>query len=92
MQKSYDRAWSKVNSLTARVEELWDENRALRERLGDFSRVERALGRDTVETIVQKEKRLEEVQRMQKQRQKRKIDRGRDEETFKLLSGVGSCG
>ena len=76
MQKSYERAWSKVHSLTARVEELWNENRALRERLGDFGRVERALGRDTVETIVQKEKRLEEVQRMQKQRQKRKIDRG----------------
>jgi hypothetical protein len=76
MQRSYERAWSKVNSLTARVEELWNENRALRERLGDFGRVERALGRDTVETIVQKEKRLEEVQRMQKQRQKRKIDRG----------------
>ena len=75
MQKSYDRAWSKVNSLTARVEELWNENRALRECLGDFDRVERALGRDTVETIVQKEKRLEEVQRMQKQRHKRKIDR-----------------
>ena len=76
MQKSYEKAWSKVNSLTARVEELWNENRALRERLGDFGRVERALGRDTVEAIVQKEKRLEEVQRMQKQRQKRKIDRG----------------
>ena len=76
MQKSYDRAWSKVNSLTACVEELWNENRTLRERLGDFGRVERALGRDSVETIVQKEKRLEEVQRMQKQRQKSKIDRG----------------
>ncbi len=76
MQKSYERAWSKVNSLTARVEELWNENRDLRERLGDFGRVERALGRDTVETIVQKEKRLEEVQRIQKQRHKRKIDRG----------------
>ena len=76
MQKSYERAWSKVNSLTDRVEELWNENRVLKERLGDFNRVERALGRDTVETIVQKEKRLEEVQRMQKQRQKRKIDRG----------------
>ena len=76
LQRSYERAWDKVNSLTARVEELWNENRALRERLGDFSRVERALGRDTVETIVQKEKRMEEVQRMQKQRQKRKIDRG----------------
>ena len=76
MQRSYERAWSKVNSLTARVEELWNENRDLRERLGDFGRVERALGRDTVETIVQKEKRLEEVQRMQKQRHKRKIDRG----------------
>ena len=76
MQKSYEKAWSRVNSLTARVEELWNENRDLRERLGDFGRVERALGRDTVETIVQKEKRMEEVQRMQKQRQKRKIDRG----------------
>lgn len=76
MQRSYERAWSKVNSLTDRVEELWNENRVLKERLGDFNRVERALGRDTVETIVQKEKRLEEVQRMQKQRQKRKIDRG----------------
>ena len=74
MQKSYEKAWSKVNSLTDRVEELWNENRALKERLGDFSRVERALGRDTVETIVQKEKRLEEVQRMQKK--KRRIDRG----------------
>ena len=76
MQKSYEKAWSKVNSLTARVEELWNENRDLRERLRDLGRVERALGRDTVETIVQKEKRLEEVQRMQKQRHKRKIDRG----------------
>ena len=76
MQKSYEKAWGKVNSLTARVEELWNENRALRERLGDFDRVERALGRDTVETIIQKEKRLEEVQRIQEQRQKRKIDRG----------------
>ena len=76
MQKSYEKAWSKVNSLTARVEELWNENRSLRERLRDFGRVERALEQDTVETIVQKEKRLEEVQRMQKQRQKRKIDRG----------------
>ena len=74
MQRSYERAWSKVNSLTERVEELWNENRALKERLGDFSRVERALGRDTVETIVQKEKRLEDIQRMQKK--KRKIDRG----------------
>ena len=76
MQRSYERAWSKVNSLTDRVEELWNENRALKERLGDFNRVERALGRDTVKSIVQKEKSLEEVQRMQKQGQKRKIDRG----------------
>lgn len=76
MQKSYDRAWSKVNSLTDRVEELWNENRALKERLGDFNRVERALGRGTVEMIVQREKSLEEVQRMQNKGRKRKIDRG----------------
>lgn len=60
LQRSYERAWDKVNSLTARVEELWNENRTLKERMGDFNRVERALGRDTVETIVLREKRLEE--------------------------------
>ena len=60
MQRSYERAWDKVNSLTVRVDELWNENRTLKERMGDFNRVERALGRDTVETIVLREKRLEE--------------------------------
>lgn len=43
MQRSYDRVLSKVNSLTARVEELWSENKVLREKLGDFNRVERVL-------------------------------------------------
>lgn len=75
MQRSYERAWDKVNSLTARVEELWNENRILKERMGDFNRVERALGRDTVETIVLREKRLEEEQRVQRRKQKRKMDR-----------------
>ena len=75
MQKSYDRAWSKVNLLTARVEELWNENKVLREKLGDFNRVERSLGRDTVEMIVQREKSLEEAQRIQNRERKRKIDR-----------------
>ena len=67
MQKSYERAWSKVNSLAARVEDLWNENRALRERLEDFSRVERALGRDTIENIVQKEKLMEQTEKEWKQ-------------------------
>ena len=75
LQRSYERAWDKVNSLTARVEELWNENRTLKERMGDFYRVERALGRDTVETIVLREKRLEEEQRVQRRKQKRKMDR-----------------
>ena len=75
MQRSYERAWDKVNSLTVRVDELWNENRTLKERMGDFNRVERALGRDTVETIVLREKRLEEEQRVQRRKQKRKMDR-----------------
>lgn len=75
MQKSYERAWDKVNSLTTRVEELWNENRVLKERIGDFNRVERALGRSTVETIILREKRLEEEQRVQRRKQKRKRDR-----------------
>lgn len=52
------------------------ENRALKDRIGDFKRVERALGSDVVETIVQREKSLEEAQRMQNKGRKRKIDRG----------------
>lgn len=47
----------------------------MRKRMGDFNRVERALGRDTVETIVLREKRLEEEQRVQRRKQKRKMDR-----------------
>ena len=76
MQRSYERAWSKVNSLTDRVEELWNENRALKERLGDFSRVERALGRDMIENIVQKEKMRELAEKEQKRAKRRKMDRG----------------
>lgn len=76
MQRSYERAWSRVNSLTDRVEELWNENRVLKERLGDFNRVERALGRDTVETIVQKEKMIEQAEKEQKWAKRRKMDRG----------------
>lgn len=76
MQKSYERAWSKVNSLTARVEELGNENRALKERLGDFNRVERALGGDMIESIVQREKMLEQAEKEQKWAKRRKMDRG----------------
>ena len=46
-----------------------------KEGMGDFYLVERALGRDTVETIVLREKRLEEEQRVQRRKQKRKMDR-----------------
>lgn len=75
MQKSYEKAWSKVDSFTERVEELWNKNRSLRERLADFNRVEWALGQETVEVIIQREKSLEEAQKMQNRGKKRKIDR-----------------
>lgn len=75
MQKSYDRVWSKVNSLTARVEELWNENRILRESLGDYERVKEVLGRDKVKEIVQIEKRREQAVIEQKRGQRRKMDR-----------------
>lgn len=76
MQRSYERAWSKVNSLTARVEELWNENRILKERLGDFNRVERALGKDMIENIAQRERMLEQAEKEQKRVKRRKMDRG----------------
>lgn len=76
MQKSYERAWNKVNSLTARVEELWNENRMLRENLGDFERVKGALGQDTVETIVREERQREQAIKEQKRAQRRKMNRG----------------
>ncbi len=77
MQKSYERAWDKVNSLTTRVEELWNENRVLKERIGDFNRVERALGRSTVETIILREKRLEERTKSAEAKAKKKDRQGR---------------
>ena len=76
MQRSYERAWSKVNSLTARVEDLWDENRALKERVGDFNRVERALGSDMIEDLIQRDKMMEQAEKDQKRAKRRKIDRG----------------
>ena len=76
MQRSYERAWIKVNSLTARVEELWNENRMLRENLGDFERVKGALGHDTIETIVQAERLREQEIKEQKRAQRRKMNRG----------------
>ena len=76
MQRSYERAWNKVNSLTARVEELRNENRMLRESLGDFVHVKGALGHDTVETIVQVERQREQALKEQKRAQRRKMDRG----------------
>ena len=76
MQRSYERAWNKVNSLTARVEELWNENRMLRESLGDFERVKGVLGHDTVETIVQAERLREQEIKEQKRAQRRKMNRG----------------
>ena len=76
IQRSYERAWNKVNSLTARVEELWNENRMLRENLRDSERVKGVLGRDTIETIVQAERLREQEIKEQKRVQRRKMDRG----------------
>ena len=76
MQRSYERVWSKVNSLTARVEELWNENRMLRENLGDFERVKGALWHDTIETIVQAERLREQEIKEQKRAQRRTMNRG----------------
>lgn len=76
IQRSYERAGNKVNSLTTRVEELWNENRMLRENLEDFERVKEALGHDTVKTIVQAERQREQALKEQKRAQRRKMDRG----------------
>lgn len=76
MQRSYERAWNKVNSLTVRVEELWNENRMLRENLRDFERVKGVLGHDTVETIIQADRQREQAIKEQKRAQRRKMDRG----------------
>ena len=75
MQKSYERAWSQVNSLTARVEELWNENRKLRKSLEDYNWIEQALGFDTVENIIKREKRLKQAEKEQNRKQRRRQDR-----------------
>ena len=58
------------------MEELWNENRILKERLGDFNRIERALGKDMIENIAQRERMLEQAEKEQKRVKRRKMDRG----------------
>lgn len=48
----------------------------LRENLGDFERVKGALGRDTIETIVQAKRLREQEIKEHKRAQRRKMDRG----------------
>ena len=43
--------------------------------MADFNRVEGVLGQETVKMIVQREKSLEEAQKMQNRGKKRKIER-----------------
>ena len=74
MQRSYERAWSKVNSLSARVEELWNENRMLREGLEDYERVKGVLGHDKVEKIIQIERQREQVLKEKKRAKRWNMD------------------
>lgn len=69
MQKSYDRVCKKVNSLTTCVDELWNENRAMKEQVKDFERVERVIGSDTVKSIIQREKHMEQIRKEQSMKQ-----------------------
>ena len=74
MQRSYERPWSKVNSLSARVEELWNENRMLREGLEDYERVKGVLGHDKVEKIIQIERQREQVLKEKKRAKRWNMD------------------
>ncbi len=74
MQKANERAWSKVNFLTNRVEELRNENRLLWENFWDYERVKSVLGCDKVDKIVQIERQREQELKNQKQRQR--MDKG----------------
>ena len=47
----------------------------LREQLGDYNRVERALGRDTVENIVRRERMMEQAEKERKGIKWRKLER-----------------
>jgi len=76
VQKSCNQAWGKVNALSARVEELWEENNVLRDEIRDFELVKGTLGHDKVENIVRIERQREQALKEQKRAQRRKMDRG----------------
>ena len=42
----------------------------------DFNRIERALGKDMIENIAQRERMLEQAEKEQKRVKRRKMDRG----------------
>ena len=76
MQRSYEKAWNKVNSLTTRVEELWNDYWMLRLYLGVFELVNDALGHETVKRIVEAVRQREQTIKEEKRAQRRKMNRG----------------
>lgn len=75
LQEQYNRAVSRCNSFSARLDDVLDENKALRGTVADFERVKRAFGPEEVERAVEDARRREAQEREQK-KAKRKFSRG----------------
>ena len=75
MQEQYNRAVSRCNSFSARLDDVLDENKTLRGTVADFERVKRAFGPKEVERAVEDAKRLE-AQEQEQKKAKRRFSRG----------------
>ena len=75
LQGQYNRAVSRCNSFSARLDDVLDENKALRGTAANYERVKRAFGPEEVERVVEDAKRREAHEREQR-KAKRKFSRG----------------
>ena len=75
LQGQYNRAVSRCNSFSARLDDVLAENKNLRGTVADFERVKRAFGPEEVERAVEDAKRREVAEKEQR-KAKRKFSRG----------------
>ena len=71
MQRSWERAWNKVNALSQYVEKLRDENIEMKEKLKDVQYLYRVMGKEKVNKIIQQGKEAETIEKMKRQAQRR---------------------
>jgi chromosome segregation ATPase len=74
LQGQYNRAVSRCNSFSARLNDVLDENKTLRERSMDYERVRRAIGPEQADRILEAAHQQEQPEKERKRATKQKVE------------------